>query len=289
MVSEVGVITPFLLGAMTMTTSAGWEYLQGAGLTQSAAQDVSAFCAWMAEDPLLQYSQYSYVVNTAVVAFAELFPYQAPALANSKLICAGARDLALELILALQSVPLSRALPFRIGRGTLLTDLFNIGSQIDLGEFDIRSIIPLFEKMNSHASDLEICNALFTLVARPATPPQFSASFIASFQQTPWSFIRPAARDVDSMLKAKMEDNLIIDHPEFFDTFSGGVAQLPEIATAIFEMCKDAEPPPYTENIGWTEWPVDCGESRVLNWLRRHIDQLLIFADRRGFRPLERR
>jgi hypothetical protein len=61
-------------------------------------------------------------------------------LVDSKLICVGARDLALELILALQSIPLSRTLPSRIGRGTLLKDLFNLGSQIDSGEFNVRSV-----------------------------------------------------------------------------------------------------------------------------------------------------
>jgi hypothetical protein len=58
-------------------------------------------------------------------------------LANSQLIRVGARDLALELILALQSIPLSRALPSCIGRGTLLKDLFNLGSQIDSGKFNM--------------------------------------------------------------------------------------------------------------------------------------------------------
>ena len=82
------------------------------------------------------------------------------------------RDLALELILALQSIPLSRALRMRIGRGTLLTDFFNFGSRIDSGEFNVRLIVPLFEQVVSHISDLEICNALFALVGRPATPPQ---------------------------------------------------------------------------------------------------------------------
>jgi hypothetical protein len=66
-------------------------------------------------------------------------------LANSKLICVAARDLALELILALQSIPLTRVLPSRSGRGTLLGDLSDLVSQIDSGEFDVRSTIPLFE------------------------------------------------------------------------------------------------------------------------------------------------
>ena len=86
-----------------------------------------------------------------------------------------------------------------------------------------------------------------------------------------------------------MEDNLIIDHPEFFDTFFGQVPQLLEITVAIFQMCKDADPPIYRESIGWVEWPEGCEESGVLRWLRRHIDQFMVFANERGFRPLRRR
>lgn len=86
-----------------------------------------------------------------------------------------------------------------------------------------------------------------------------------------------------------MEDNLIIDHPGFFDTFFGQVPQLLEMAAAVFQMCKDAEAPLYSESIGWVEWPEDCAESGVLSWLRRYIDQFLLFANERGFRPPKRR
>jgi hypothetical protein len=44
-----------------------------------------------------------------------------------------------------------------------------------------------------------------------------------------------------------------------------------EIATAVFEICKDAEAPLYKEGIGWVEWPEDCMESRAVHWLRQHI------------------
>lgn len=86
-----------------------------------------------------------------------------------------------------------------------------------------------------------------------------------------------------------MDGNLIIDHPRFFDAFFGRVTQLSEVATSVFEMCNNAEPPLYTEHAGWTEWPNDCEESQVLNWLRRHINQFLLSAENRGFYPSKRR
>jgi hypothetical protein len=171
-----------------------------------------------------------------------------------------------------------------------------VGSRIDSGEFNVRSIVPLFEQVVSHASDLDICNVLFALVGRPATPPQSGPSFTASFQQTPWTFTTGSfadtsdlRRDVDPILKGEVEDNLIIDHPGFFDTFFGQIPHLLEMAAAVFQMCKDGEAPLYRVSIGWVEWPEDCQESGVLRWLSRHIDQFLLFANERGFRILKRR
>jgi hypothetical protein len=95
-------------------------------------------------------------------------------LANSKLIYIDAKDLSLKLILALPIIPSTHALPSRIDSdsGTLLIDVFNLRSQITLDKFSIGSIIPLFEKIDSYASDLKIYNTLFALVARPATSPR---------------------------------------------------------------------------------------------------------------------
>ncbi len=204
--------------------------------------------------------------------------------------------MALELVIALQSVPLARVLKSRSGPGTLLRDLSSLVSQIDSDEFNLRSIIPLFERIDSHASDIEICNTLFALIARPTTPLQSNPPFTTSFQQTPWTFntgsfadTSDLRRHVDPILKAEVENNLIIDHPEFFDTFFGQVPGLLEIATAVFQMCKDSEPPLYREGTGWAEWPEGCEESKVLGWLSRHIEQLLLFASERGFRPSKRR
>jgi hypothetical protein len=162
-------------------------------------------------------------------------------LANSKLICVGARDLALELILALQSIPLTRALPSRIGRGTLLRDLSNLVSQIDSGEFDIGLIIPLFEKVDSRASDLEICNALFALVARPATPPRP----LPYSDQTPLlrntsSFVNSSEhrKYVDNVLKEELGP-LYVGIPGFYEVFFREIAGLKAVAEAGFKKCKD--------------------------------------------------
>ncbi|KAB2569172.1 hypothetical protein DBV05_g12152 [Lasiodiplodia theobromae] len=132
----------------------------------------------------------------------------------------------------------------------------------------------------------------------PETPPKSTTStpIAPPSQQTPTVFhsgsgvYTSETRDnIDPMLKAEVERNLIIDHPEVFDAFWGRVAQLPDIATAVLDMCKGADEPMYSEDTGWVDWPPSCKENEVLRFLRRHVDQFLAFADERGFRPSERR
>ncbi|KAJ8065090.1 hypothetical protein OCU04_005803 [Sclerotinia nivalis] len=82
-----------------------------------------------------------------------------------------AKDLVLDLILALQNEPAARILPSRNGHGALLRDL---SSQITLpllesNNFDIISAIPLVERVINFVSDVEIWNAVFDLVARTST------------------------------------------------------------------------------------------------------------------------
>jgi hypothetical protein len=94
---------------------------------------------------------------------------------------------------------------------------------------------------------------------------------------------------VDPILKGEVEDNLRIDHPDVFDTFFGQIPRLHEMTTAVLQSCKDTEPPLLQEDGGWVDWPDGCEETAVLQFLRRHIDQFLLFADEHGFRPSKRR
>jgi hypothetical protein len=90
---------------------------------------------------------------------------------------------------------------------------------------------------------------------------------------------------VDPILKTEVEDNLRIDHPGVFTTFFGKIPKLAEITTAVLESCKEADPPLFKEGVGWVEWPKGCEEASVLQFLRRHIDQFLLLAEERSFRP----
>ncbi|KAI9725603.1 MAG: hypothetical protein M1834_000788, partial [Cirrosporium novae-zelandiae] len=128
---------------------------------------------------------------------------------------------------------------------------------------------------------------------QPRTPPPFLPFFVSSVQQTPWSFntsqfanTSEFREHIDPILKSEMEGNLIIDHPHFFDVYFGGVTQLKEISQMVFEICKNIEPPLYTEDTGWLDWPEGCAETEVLRWLRKQIGQFVLFAKDYGFQSL---
>jgi len=46
---------------------------------------------------------------------------------------------------------------------------------------------------------------------------------------------------------------------------------------------------PLFKDVSWLEWPEGYKEARVLQFLRRYINQFLLFANKHGFRPSKRR
>ncbi|KAF2804372.1 serine/threonine-protein kinase Sgk2 [Mytilinidion resinicola] len=217
----------------------------------------------------------------------------------------GLQDHALDLVLALQALPTSRLLPSSSGEKNLFGDLSRLNQAINIGDFDPRRVTPLLIAVINNESDDIIWHKVYdvvaesiplTAVAKPSTPPASDPPHTASFQQTPWTFNTGSFADtsdlrknVDPILKSEVEDNLRIDHPDFFDTFFGQIPRLREMTTAVLRSCKDAEPPLFQEDVGWVDWPDICEETAVLQFLRRHINQLLLFADEHGFRPSKRR
>ena len=218
---------------------------------------------------------------------------------------AALQTLAVNLVFALKKLPASRLLHSMSGSKNLSSDLLRLFARIGSDDFDIERIVPLLEAVLNNGTDEFIWDRVydtvtapiaFTVVAEPKTPPQSGPSLTSSFQQTPCTFntggftdSSDLRRDVDPILKSEVEDNLRIDHPDVFTTFFGQISQLHDIATAVFQSCKDVEPPLFRDDVGWLEWPDGCKEARVLQFLRRHIDQFLRFADEHGFRPSKRR
>ena len=164
-------------------------------------------------------------------------------------------------------------------------------SQIRSGKFDVPLIIPLFETVESNASDLEIYNALFALVARPATPPRP----LPYLDQTPVvrntsTFFNTSEhrKNMDDELKAEL-GSPYVGVPGFYDAFFGGIAGLEAVAEAAFKMCKGGNNPLYSEAGGWCEWPKSAKEDEVLKWFEKLVNTLVEFAEDHGRTPNTRR
>ncbi|KAG9231374.1 hypothetical protein BJ875DRAFT_506723 [Amylocarpus encephaloides] len=92
---------------------------------------------------------------------------------------AAAKNLALDLILALANEPAARILPSRVADRTLSRDLGILYSRVDANQVDIASYVPLVEQIVRNEpdtptwNDADIWLAVFELVARttPVTPP----------------------------------------------------------------------------------------------------------------------
>lgn len=228
---------------------------------------------------------------------------------------AARRSLVLKFFLTLVGLPAADVLTTADG-GLLGSAVAHLYARLLSNQTDVKPTAQLVKHVIDEKDDPTIWATVYDLIRQtqpapasatlptvptrpgPETPPKSTTStpIAPPSQQTPTVFhsgsgvYTSETRDnIDPMLKAEVERNLIIDHPEVFDTFWGRVAQLPDIATAVLDMCKGASEPMYSEDTGWVGWPPSCKENEVLRFLRRHVDQFLAFADERGFRPLERR
>ncbi|KAK7178613.1 hypothetical protein PSPO01_15334 [Paraphaeosphaeria sporulosa] len=70
---------------------------------------------------------------------------------------------------------------------------------------------------------------------------------------------------VDGVLKEEL-GQLYVELSDFFEAYFGDVPDLKPVAQAVFEQCKDGDPPLYQEGSGWQGWPEDAKERDVLGW-----------------------
>ncbi|KAI9769851.1 MAG: hypothetical protein M1840_003845 [Geoglossum simile] len=206
----------------------------------------------------------------------------------------GLKNLVIDLILALQSLPAARLLPSPNGRGTLSGHLSRFYSAVDSGDFDLRSAVPLLTKVLNKASDADIWDAVYGLVTESTPPPRP----LPYPNQTPISFNTGSLANTseyrkhfDSALKDELDSSLRIDIPNFFDTFFGELTNLESVAGAVFKKCQEDENPLYKEGEGggWRDWPEDAQEEKVLKWFKEWVDMFLEFAKESGSIPEVRR
>ncbi|PGG98196.1 hypothetical protein AJ80_09574 [Polytolypa hystricis UAMH7299] len=191
------------------------------------------------------------------------------------------QNITLDLLSALQGLPISRLLRSSGGGKNLFSDLIRLNSAINSGDFDLDRIKPLLN--SAIADDLDdtlIWDQVYTAVTEYTPPPRPIAS---SLQQTPWlhntsSFANSSEyrKDVDRVLRNEL-GTLYIGLSQFHKTFFGGVAGLEEMSKATFNKCMEGSNPLFSN--GWSGWPEKVNQDDVLSWLTGLSEELVTFTE----------
>ncbi|KAI9856816.1 MAG: hypothetical protein M1813_008753 [Trichoglossum hirsutum] len=201
------------------------------------------------------------------------------------------KNLVVDLILALQNLPAARLLPSRSGRGTILGDLQRFGSLVDSDDFDAKRVIPLLKEVTRNAPDVDIWDAVYSLVTESTPPPRL----LPYSNRTPISFNTGSLANTseyrkyfDGALKDELNSSLYVDVPGFYDTFFGEVTGLQSLAEVVFKKCQEGEDPLYKVGGGWRYWPKEAPEKEVLEWFKEVIDKFLRLTEENGLKVRRR-
>ncbi|RSL57392.1 hypothetical protein CEP54_008310 [Fusarium duplospermum] len=190
------------------------------------------------------------------------------------------QNLIIDLLLALQSLRISRILRSSGSGKNLLSDLSRLNAAVNSDDFDLNRIKPLLRVTLADEPDELIWEQVYNAVTESTPPPRPTAS---SLQQTPWlrntsSFVNSSEhrKYVDDVLKEELGP-IYVGLGNFHDTYFGGVADLQTVSRAFFEQCREGSDPLF-EN-GWKGWPEDTNQDDVLSWFADFSEKLAAFAD----------
>ncbi|KAI6257061.1 hypothetical protein MCOR27_000050 [Pyricularia oryzae] len=156
------------------------------------------------------------------------------------------QSLTLDLLFALQTLPVARRLPSKTGPGVLRSDLVKLISAAASGDFDFDRFKPLLLiAIANNRDDAFLWDQVYRAVTE-ATPPSQS---VASSLQTPWlhntgSFANSSEyrQDVDKVLRSELGP-LYVGLPCFWDAFFGRMAGLRAISENVFKECTESSDP----------------------------------------------
>jgi Fungal protein kinase len=198
----------------------------------------------------------------------------------------------IDLLVAIQNLPVARTLPSSAGRGTLRSDLLRLGSLVDTDGFEIERIFPLLQAVLKNEPDGVIWNKV-SIAVIDSTPLPCA---LPNLDQTPFSFNTSSfvntseyRKHVDDVLKVELGSDLYIGVPRFYEAFFGEIEGLETAAAAIFMKCQKGVDPLYSEELGWHEWPQGAKEKDVLKWFAKLIEFLLDAAKEVALVPNTRR
>lgn len=200
--------------------------------------------------------------------------------------CIELRNLALDVLIALQSLRAPRILRSCGSGKNLIDDISRLVPIINSDGFELDSIKPLLKSALSDAiDDTLVWDQVYLAVIERTPPPRSSASVL---QQTPWlhntgSFANSSEyrQDVDRVLKLELGP-LYVGLHNFRKTYFGNVAGLEKNSAAVFQKCKEGSSPLFNEE-GWSGWPRDANQDDVLSWFANVNEKLGAFAEE--YRP----
>ncbi|KAL2786388.1 hypothetical protein BJX66DRAFT_32626 [Aspergillus keveii] len=184
------------------------------------------------------------------------------------------KDLLINFVFALQTLPATSQLPSTFGQGTFRNDLRRFISVVDSEEFEIQRIIPLLNSVLDAEADEVIWRKAYAVVVQPTPPPKplpFSSQ--TPFLHTTSSFVNSSEhrKYVDTVLKEEL-GSIYVDVQNFSDVFFGDINGLEAASSTIMRRCTEGDKPMYNESTGWRDWPSTTQEKEVLQWLTRTVN-----------------
>ncbi|KAE8441377.1 hypothetical protein EG329_005004 [Mollisiaceae sp. DMI_Dod_QoI] len=188
-----------------------------------------------------------------------------------------AKNLVLDLILALQNEQAARILPSRNGQGTLLGDLSGHISLVDSNNFDIISTIPLVDRVINNAPDVDIWSAVFGLVAgtqpRAIAPP---TAFKKAVFDTPLRSSSASQRgieqthdEIDQRILEELAGRVYYNVGGFYERYFEEKSWTNN-ASDIYEGSRAQ----YTEG-RWSGWPEPSIQGLFFEWFMKFQDTIL--------------
>lgn len=196
------------------------------------------------------------------------------------------KDLVLDLILALQSLPASRKLYSQINPKTRLrTDLVSLASKSCSSDFDIKSTIPLVELVVNNAPDAEIWLAVFDLIAltspKQLTPPNPCEKAVFDTPLRPSSACQSGTEqthdEVDQRIFEELTGRVYYDVGGFYERYFEGKPWTNN-ARDIYEVSRAQ----YIEG-RWRDWPEPSLQDPFFEWVMNFQDAIFNGLRRRYY------
>ncbi|EJT69172.1 hypothetical protein GGTG_13281 [Gaeumannomyces tritici R3-111a-1] len=201
------------------------------------------------------------------------------------------RNIALDLLSALQGLRASRLLHSSGSSKNLFSDLSRLNSAVNSDDFDLDRIKPLLNAvLADHLRDALIWDRVYDAVTESTPPPRPIAS---SLQQTPWlrntsSFANSSEHHeyIDNVLKEELGP-MYVGLRDLYKTYFGDVPNLETASETFFEDCLGGSNPLFKN--GWRGWPEEAKQDDVLSWFADFAEKLAAFAKSYNSAPAHKR